>query len=184
MLMRAGGWKTQEFGSAAEFAEQSSSLSPGPVLLDLWMPGMGGLDLLESGTIDMGRFVTIVVTGHGQVESAVRSLKAGALDFLEKPFSADDLMQAVAAAGKRVLDNTRTRRPDQALELIERLTSRELDVLRGLVGGLPYKLIAHRLEISARTVEMHRDKLLRKMEVRTNGEAMRLAVLADVQPLT
>lgn len=182
MLLRAWGWATSTFPTAESFAQCHASLPEGPVLLDLRMPGVGGLELLEAKAYDTRKFPTVVVTGHGDVDTAVRSLKAGAIDFLEKPFSGDELAQALERAIKPKEDSVTSKQSFQAIKLIARLTEREKSVLRGLLTGKPYKVIAHELQISPRTIEMHRDKLLKKLGVRTNGEAMRLAVLAGIDP--
>ena len=148
------------------------------------MRRVGGLDLLESGWLDASKFAIVVVTGHGDIGSAVRSLKAGALDFLEKPFSPEDILQALEAAQSCISAELVRKQPlEDANELVGRLTCREIHVLRGLIAGLPYKLVAHRLGISVRTVEMHRGKLLRKLNVRSNAEAVRIGVFANIQPL-
>lgn len=180
-LLKAWGWRVSSFCSAIHFAQQWRSLKPGPVLLDVRMPGMGGLDLLEQGDFDLKKFPAIVVTGHGDIQTAVRCLKAGAIDFLEKPFSSDDLVRSlegsVSEAGAVISKGS-----SRAQTLSMSLTERELSVLKGIVAGYPYKVIAHQLHISTRTVEMHRNKLLRRLGVRTNGEAVRLAVLAGIEP--
>lgn len=184
LLLEVSGWIASGFSRVGEFLDVQHMLTRGPLLLDLRMPGVGGLDLLESGSLDGSKFATIVVTGHGDVESAVRALKAGAFDFLEKPFSSEDILQAVAAAHARIIAKSIQMRPiNDASELVSRLTPRERQVLQGLVSGLPYKRIAHHLGISIRTVEMHRGKLLRKLDVRSNGEAVRIGVFANIQAL-
>ncbi|MES2902954.1 MAG: response regulator [Pseudomonadota bacterium] len=184
LLLEVSGWATTGFPSAASFLQVEQALTPGPLLLDLRMPQIGGIDLLESGLIDRLRFVTVVTTGHGDIESAVRSLKAGAVDFLEKPFSPEDILEAMNAAQSWLEAQSDRKQPlEEAHHLVGGLTRREMDVLRGLISGLPYKLVAHHLGISARTVEMHREKVIRKLNVRSNAEAVRIGVFANVQPL-
>lgn len=184
LLLETAGWSPRGFPSVTAFLEVQRSLEAGPLLLDLRMPRVGGLDLLESGLLDAEKFATIVITGHGEIESAVRSLKAGAVDFLEKPFSAEDIVQAVETASSFIAaDSVRREANQQANELVSRLTKRELHILQGMIGGMPYKVVAHRLDISVRTVEMHRENVLRKFNIRSNAEAVRIGVLANVQPL-
>lgn len=184
LLLESAGWRVQGYPLANGFLDEQIKLKPGPLLLDLRMPGTSGLDMLEAGLIDTRRFPTVVITGHGEIESAVRSLKAGACDFLEKPFPAQDVIKSLES-GLAVLRSAN--RPDGRhagdFDAVGRLTRREAEVLRGLIAGLAYKVIAFRLGISARTVEMHREKLLRKLKVSTNAEAVRFAVLAGVEPM-
>lgn len=183
-LLEVAGFRVSEFASGLEFLERQRDLSPGVILLDLRMPGISGLNLLESAVIEGLKFATVVLTGHGEIESAVRSLKAGAVDFLEKPFAATDLIHSLETAFATLnMDKSALEERQRAQESVSRLTVREVQVLRGLVGGQPYKVLAHRLGISVRTVEMHRNKLLRKLGVGSTGEAVRFAVYADIEPL-
>lgn len=184
LLLQAANYATRGFSSATELLEAQRDLIPGAVLLDVRMPILSGVELLESGLLDPFKFAVVVVTGHGDIDSAVRSLKSGAVDFLEKPFSSANLMLAVEAAHTMLVAKTgRSQLEEMATRAIAALTAREVEVLRGLLAGLQYKQIAHHLDLSARTVEMHREKLLKKLAVRTNAEAVRLAALTDMRPL-
>ena len=184
LLLEVAGWKTTGFHSAAEFLDVQSCLPAGPLLLDLRMPGVGGLELLESGLLDASRFATIMVTGHGDIDSAVRSLKAGALDFLEKPFSPEAILQAVEVARSCIVARSIGKPPvEEASELVSRLTEQELHVLKGLICGAPCRVIAHQLCVSVKTVEMHCAKLVRKLDVRSNAQAVRIGILANIHRL-
>lgn len=183
-LLTAVGWLPEGFGDAKLFLDAQEHLGPGPLLLDVRMPGLNGVRLLEVNAIRSQKFPVIVVTGHGDIETAVRALKAGAADFLEKPFTAPDIIQALEVAHSRIsaaLDRGSTNGQSSPSHLA--LTSRETEILQGLAAGLQYKVLAHRLGISPRTVEMHRDKILKKLNVRTNAQAIRVAVLAGIDPL-
>ncbi|RST32266.1 DNA-binding response regulator [Sphingomonas ginkgonis] len=169
------------FASAAAFVAAEPSLHPGVLLLDLRMPMRGGLDLLESGDIPLDRFAVIVLTGHGDVNNAVRSLKAGAVDFIEKPFASDALLDAIGTAqsllgNRRAADETRRRAELQ----IKRLSPRERDVLKQLAAGESNKRIAANLGLSPRTVEMHRANMMDKLNVRSASEAVHIAVVAGI----
>lgn len=123
----------------------------------------------------------IILTGHGDISIAVRAMKAGAVDFLEKPFERQTLLSAIEAAYDRIQDaGTSAGRAAEAGILIAGLTAREQDVLRGLARGLPNKTIAYDLGISPRTVEVHRANLMTKLNVRSLSEALRIAFAAGL----
>jgi two-component system response regulator FixJ len=123
----------------------------------------------------------IILTGHGDVSTAVAAMKAGAVDFLEKPFECDDLLQAIERAFVRIeqAGMVETQTADASLK-IAALTSREQEILNGLALGLPNKTIAYDLGISARTVEVHRANLMMKLRVRSFPEALRIAFAAGL----
>jgi two-component system response regulator FixJ len=123
----------------------------------------------------------IILTGHGDIAIAVQAMKAGAVDFLEKPFERERLLVAIEAAYDRIQNaETSARRTAEAEILIAGLTAREQDVLRGLADGLPNKTIAYDLGISPRTVEVHRANLMTKLNVRSLSEALRIAFAAGL----
>jgi two-component system response regulator FixJ len=141
---------------------------------------MGGLDLQDHL---LGRSIDlpfIVITGHGDVTSAVKALKSGAVDFIEKPVNGAQLIAAVdKAAASRREQSKHLAEARLARERVAALTPRELEVLRHLVEGNPNKIIAYKLNISARTVENHRARLMVKMQVDSIAELVRLALTAD-----
>jgi two-component system response regulator FixJ len=153
------------------------------MLLDLRMPGMDGLKLLAG----MGEFgidlPVIVLTGHGDVPTAVKAMKAGAVDFIEKPIDEDQLLGAIHAALADKKPGARHRAVAQATEQMALLSPRERQVLEAISGGRPNKLIAYDLGISVRTVEVHRAHMLDRLGVRNIAEAIRIAVLAAVAEL-
>jgi two-component system response regulator FixJ len=127
----------------------------------------------------------IIMTGHGDVPIAVRAMKAGAVDFVEKPFAEEAMLGAVASALQTGEQRPRSSAaaPDAAaLERLSQLTPRERDVLEALVAGHPNKVIAHRLQISPRTVEIHRARIMEKMAARNLSHLVRLSLSAGVQP--
>ncbi|PWC75317.1 response regulator [Azospirillum sp. TSH64] len=157
--------------SAAEFLETASPDQPGCAILDIRMPGMDGLDLQQEMIRRGLTLPVIVITGHGDVTAAVRAFRAGAVDFLQKPFDEDLLIERVQEAFARDLA---ARSADAEVGDIRRrlalLSPRELEVMEMVAQGLPNKTIASRLAIGIRTVETHRARVLEKMEARNAPE--------------
>lgn len=175
-MLKTSGFMVLTYASGVEFLKEARQLEPGCILLDVRMPEIDGLEvqrqLAERG-IDMP---VIVLTGHGDVTIAVKAMKAGAVDFIEKPFEKAVLLAAIEAGFQR-FDNksAKATRAADAAVLIARLTNREQDVLKGLAEGLPNKTIAYDLGISPRTVEVHRANLMSKLGVRSLSDALRIA---------
>jgi len=170
------------YRSGDAFLDDAPELDPGVVLLDFHMPGASGLDVLEA--LDgKGRFVSVVLTGQGNVGLAVQAMKAGALDFIEKPYEAEVLMQLIDHAFARLEESSHeAARLNAAQAKIARLSPRETDVLKGLIEGRSNKVIAYELDISPRTVEIYRANLMEKLEVRSLSEALRIAFAAGLFP--
>jgi two-component system response regulator FixJ len=125
----------------------------------------------------------IVITGHADVPLAVRAMKAGAIDFIEKPFTSETILDGLAEALSRLASpNERDPAAAAAAEKLARLSRREREVLTGLLGGLPNKSIAYDLEISPRTVEIYRARVMGKMEARSLSELIRIALAAGMHP--
>ena len=166
--------------SAAEFLETASPDQPGCAILDIRMPGMDGLDLQQEMARRGLTMPVIIITGHGDVNAAVRAFRAGAVDFLQKPFDEDLLIERVQEAFERDLAS---RRADvEAGEIRRRLallSPRELEVMELVAEGLPNKTIAQRLSIGIRTVETHRARVLEKMEARNAPELARMQMRLD-----
>jgi two-component system response regulator FixJ len=178
MLMSDGIGSTL-FGSAEEFLEHLPTMGPGCLLLDLRLPGISGLDLQARLHEEGCTLPVIVMTGHGEVSSAVRAMKEGAIDFLEKPFAKSDLMAALKAAKRAwkqpsISSEVRLKAEEQ----IAQLTNRERQVLLGLVQGHLNKQIAYDLDISPRTVEVHRANVMKKLGVHSLSEMLNIAFLA------
>lgn len=171
---------SRAFESGPEFLREAPSLEKGTILLDIRMPDMDG-HAVQSELAKRGIcWPVIVVTGHGDVEQAVRAMRNGALDFLEKPFRRDALLDAIGRADALINDRTAgSDRREQARRKLNRLTARERDVMNGLAMGYPNKTIAYDLGISPRTVEVHRANLMHKLEARNLADALRLAFAAE-----
>jgi two-component system, LuxR family, response regulator FixJ len=180
LLLESSGMSARTYDSAAAFLRALPNLASGCVLTDVRMPDLDGLEL-QRRLMELGvQMPVIVMTGHGDVPIAVEALKAGAADFLEKPFDDAQLLAAVSsalAAGQRAQDE------QAALAGITRrltsLTPREREVLDRLVAGQPNKSIAYDLGSSPRTVEVHRARVMEKMGVRNLPELVRMTIAAE-----
>lgn len=172
----------RSYRSGDAFLQEVDDLDAGVVLLDFHMPGATGLDVLL--TLNKNpKFVAIVLTGQGNVGLAVQAMKAGALDFVEKPYEAEVLMQLVDTAFARLEQGSEAAARVNAAEAkIAKLSPRETDVLKGLIEGRSNKIIAYELDISPRTVEIYRANLMEKLEVRSLSEALRIAFAAGLFP--
>ena len=171
------------FRSGDAFIAAMPELDPGVILLDVHMPGASGLDVLRLLHAQGPKFVPIIVTGQGNITMAVEAMKAGALDFIEKPYDHLSLLDVVAN-GFAKLEETGANavRADQARAKLAGLSARETDVLMGLIAGRANKVIAYELDISPRTVEIYRANLMTKLGVRSLSEALRIAFSAGVLP--
>jgi two-component system response regulator FixJ len=171
------------FRSGDAFLEREEELTPGVVLLDYHMPGSTGLDVLRAIRPRGTKFVTVILTGHGEVSLAVEAMKAGALDFLEKPYEHEALLETLSAAWSRLEEHSeQSERLKTAKTKIERLSTREVQVLNGLIQGQSNKIIAYELDLSPRTVEIYRANLMDKLEVSNLSEALRIAFTAGMVP--
>lgn len=179
-MLKTSGHQVQTYESGTDLLKHAADLKDGCVLLDIRMPGMDGVQvqqaLLEKGVT----LPVIIMTGHGDVTLAVKAMKAGAVDFVEKPFAKEALLSSLREGFDRLArkEVTADRRRDAEVRL-RALTPRERDVLTGLAQGLPNKTIAYDLGISPRTVEIHRANLMSKLDVRSLSEALRVAFAAQ-----
>jgi two-component system response regulator FixJ len=180
-LLKTSGYNVTTWANGVAFLKEARNVEHGCALLDVRMPEMDGLEV-QSAMAERGiAMPVIILTGHADVGMAVTAMKAGAIDFLEKPFEKAALLEAVARAFDRIDDGTgEAERAREAGVRIAALTGREQDVLRGLAQGLPNKTIAYDLDISARTVEVHRANMMTKLSVRSLSEALRLAFAAGL----
>ncbi|GAA4752766.1 response regulator FixJ [Sphingomonas daechungensis] len=178
-MLKTSGFRVNAFASGADLLKELKSLDPGCILLDIRMPGMDGLQVQEALNEGGNALPVIIMTGHGDVPLSVRAMKAGAVDFIEKPFDKATLLTALGA-GEAVLQRADARldRGRDAAIRLKALTPREREVLDGLADGLPNKTIAYDLGISPRTVEIHRANLMAKLAVHSLSEALRLAFAA------
>lgn len=179
LLLRSVAIEAKAYGSADEFL---ADFAPEPsqqtlLLLDVRMPGMSGMALLEQLRTQCPSLPVIMITGHGDIDMAVRAMKLGAMDFITKPFSAQglldriqDVLRRVAEAGRSDLDS------NSAASRLEQLTTREREVFDRIVAGQSNKAIAIDLGISVRTVESHRARLMDKLKAKTLVDLVLLAV--------
>lgn len=176
-LMESNGLAVEVFSSAAEFIAAYREDTPGCLVLDLRLPGMTGLEL-QQHLQEKGIQIPIVfVSGHGDVTTAVSALKAGAMDFVQKPFSYRDVLQIVKKALERdaTLRAERSQRTQVEVRLAQ-LTDRERQVLQCVIDGKPNKIIAAELDISMKTVEFHRSKVMEKMGAASVAELVHIAM--------
>ena len=179
-MLKTSGFHVRSYESGIELLKSAPDLEPGCILLDIRMPGMDGLEVQQSLKAKGVALPVIIMTGHGDVTLAVQAMKAGAVDFIEKPFEKAVLLSAIEQEVERLKRSSANRgRADQAAVRLQALTPREREVLDGLAKGLPNKTIAYDLGISPRTVEIHRANLMTKLEVRSLSEALRLAFAAQ-----
>ena len=189
-LLESAGHAVAAYPGAGAFLAAGVLAGPGCLVADIRMPEMDGLALQERLNALGSTLPVVIVTGHGDVPLAVRAMKAGAVDFVEKPFSEEAILDAVGRALERSLaapapDTGLGPAPQPAADpaLAERvaaLTPREREVLEALVAGHPNKVIAHLLGISARTVEIHRARVMDKMQARSLSQLVRDALAAGV----
>lgn len=179
-MLKTSGFTVKSFESGVEFLKERDA-QPGCVLLDVRMPGMDGLEVQRELQARGSVLPVIVMTGHGDINVAVQAMKAGAVDFIEKPFEKAVLLSAMEEGFARIGHAERSRaRGEEARVRLNALTPRELDVLQGLVRGHPNKTIAYDLDISPRTVEIHRANLMSKLGVASLSEALRIAFAAGL----
>lgn len=182
LLMRSVGLKTETFASAQEFLGAYDPSRPGCLILDVRMPGMSGPELQEKLRKNEINIPIIIITGHGDVPTAVRTMKAGAIDVIEKPFSDQLLLDRVQQALERDATDRKERAERERIAArLARLTPREREVMEGIVDGKLNKVIAADLGLSTRTVEIHRSRIMEKMQVRSvsNLVQMVLSVRGD-----
>jgi two-component system response regulator FixJ len=182
VLLETEGYRTATFGSALAFLETNPAERRGCLLADVRMPDMTGLEL-QQRLVDRGvALPVIIVTGHADVPMAVKAMKAGAVDFIEKPFAdtaiLDAVRRAMAALGRAEGDRDLAA---AATARLATLTARERQVLERLVIGQPNKIIAFELDISPRTVEIHRARVMEKMEAQSLSHLVRLALAAKIE---
>ena len=179
-MLKTSGFRVQSYESGDHLLKGAASLEPGCILLDIRMPGMDGLEVQQALKEKGVGLPVVIMTGHGDVTLAVQAMKAGAVDFIEKPFEKAVLLGAIDQAFNRLDRSSEAReRAKEAEVQLNGLTGREREVLDGLAQGLPNKTIAYDLGISPRTVEIHRANLMTKLGVKSLSEALRIAFAAQ-----
>lgn len=180
-MLKTSGFTVHAFASGIELLKELKQLDPGCILLDIRMPDMDGLEVQQALNDRGVTMPVIVLTGHGDVATAVTAMKNGAADFLEKPFEKATLLDAIGRASDAIEHREAGSAFEREAKLrIAALTPRERDILRELAQGYPNKAIAHDLGISPRTVEVHRANVMSKLDVRSLSEALRIAFAAHI----
>jgi two-component system response regulator FixJ len=180
-LLSSEGFETAPCSSAEEFLQHFDPPDAACVLLDVRMPGMDGLTMLEGLGGDRKGVPVVILTGHADVPMAVRAIRAGAADFVEKPFTASRLLESIRGAIARRTPSQVTGDPALGARFAE-LTPREREVMEQMVVGLPNKLIAHKLGMSPRTVEIHRGRVMHKTGANSLSHLVRMAIRAGLDP--
>lgn len=181
-LLEIQGYAARIYGSGADFLDRVDPSVPGCALVDVKMPGLDGLGLLQKMAESNIKVPVVMMTGFGEVAVAVKAMKAGAADFLEKPLDGKQLLSVLdrlLSQSQAAVENEA--RKEQAQERLEKLTDRERDVFNGLVIGKTNKAIALDLNISPRTVEIHRAHIMAKLEASTLSDLVRLAITLGIR---
>jgi two-component system response regulator FixJ len=182
-VARSMGLGCETFASATEFLARCGALRPGCLVLDLEMPDVGGLALQQELILRGITLPVIFVTGKGQIATAVEAMRQGAFNFLEKPFPNSELIENIRRAID--LDHSHRRRLDRLDAIREKLgslTPREQDVLNQVVSGRPNKIIAHDLNLSQRSIEMHRSRVMEKMGASSVAQLVRMLISVESSP--
>ncbi len=181
-LLSTVGLAVRVHESASAFLEILPEIQEGCIVTDVRMPGVDGIELQRRLAGAGVKLPVIVMTGHGDIALAVEAMKAGAVDFIEKPFDDDVLIAAIKSAlARRAGDRQRTARVAEVRERLNLLSERERQVMDGLIAGKPNKIIAHDLGISARTVEIYRANVMAKMQADSLSSLVRMALLDGPQ---
>jgi two-component system response regulator FixJ len=179
-LLSSANFKPITFNRPDVFLKAARTFESGCVLLDVQLSGISGLEVQQQLHLMRNDLSVIVMTGEGDIHTAVRAMKAGAADFLEKPYSDHALLEAIRAAFANEPPPDRNSDIEDAIRRVAMLTPREREVLDGLLAGKPNKLIAYHLGISVRTVEVHRARMMERLGLRQLAEAIRLGVMAGL----
>jgi FixJ family two-component response regulator len=180
-LLRSAGYKSEIFESASDFLEREQYPGPACVIVDVRMPGLNGMDLQETLIQSQREEQLIFITGHGDISMCVRAMKAGAVDFLSKPFREDELLQCVERALTRSSEQRRgSAERDDARRLLGLLTPREFEVMQLVTTGMLNKQIAAELGTAEKTVKVHRGRMMQKLCVTSVAELVRLVGRARI----
>lgn len=177
MIFEMEGFKVQSFGTGDAFLSDLDQLTPASLLLDVHMPGRSGLDVLRSLGENAYPAPVFAISGQGDIPTAVSAIKQGALDFIEKPFDGDRIVNQVREAiQKSQQDGSGPETTQKRFPGMEKLTDRELDVMREIVAGASNKEAGINLGISSRTVEVHRARVMEKLGARNTADLVRIAL--------
>ena len=179
-LLDSAGLEARAYDSAVSFLEVLPTLEPGCILTDVRMPQVGGLEMVRRVKAAGVDLPVIVMTGHADLALAIEAMRAGVVDFLEKPFEDEALLSALhSALGRSEADRRRARDRQDVQGRRAALSGREAEVLDGLLAGKPNKIIAYDLGISPRTVEIYRANVMTKMQAASLSELVRMCLLAE-----
>ena len=183
LLIRCAGWQPETFVSAQDFLSRPPDEIPSCLLPDIELPGLNGLELQERMAADRSEMPIIFITGHGDIPRTVRAMKAGAVEFLTKPFADDVLLQAIRRAinrsGEALVQAAELRR---LRERYVSLTRREREVMKRVVAGLPNKEVAAELGRSEITIKAHRGKVMQKMQAGSLADLIKMAARLSLTP--
>jgi FixJ family two-component response regulator len=184
-LLRSAGYISEAFGSAADFLVRDQHTGPACVIVDVRMPGINGMDL-QNVLIQRRREEQLVfITGHGDIPMCAQAMKAGAVDFLPKPFRDTELLQCVERALARSADQRqRAIEKAAARRLLDLLTPREFEVMQHVITGMLNKQIASELGIAEKTIKVHRGRAMKKLGIVSVAELVRLVETAQIAPAT
>ena len=180
-LLRSVGYRSEVFESAPDFLARDQHTGPSCVIVDVRMPGLNGIELQKTLIKRRREEQLIFITGHGDISMCAQAMKAGAVDFLPKPFRADELLQCVQRALARSVDErSRTAEKNKARQLLDLLTPREFEVMQLVIRGMLNKQIAGELGRAEKTVKVHRGRLMQKLGVTSVADLVRLSERAGV----
>ena len=180
-LLRSAGYESEAFESASAFLARDPYPGPTCVIVDVRMPGVNGMDLQEALIARDREEQLVFITGHGDISMCTQAMKAGAIDFLPKPFRDDELLQCVERALLRSAEQRQQRaKRSEARRLVDLLTPRELEVMQLVIRGMLNKQIAGELGTAEKTVKVHRGRMMQKLRVTSVAELVRLAGKAEV----
>ncbi len=174
-LLRSAGYKSEIFESASEFLKREQHAGPACVIVDVQMPGLNGMDLQEALIQRHREEQLVFITGHGDISMCAQAMKAGAVDFLPKPFRDDELLQCVERAlARSAKQRRRSAERNEVRRLLDLLTPREFEVMQLVVTGMLNKQIAAELGTAEKTVKVHRGRMMQKLGVASVAELVRL----------
>jgi two-component system response regulator FixJ len=183
LMMSSASLAVRVYESGEEFLDSIDPSQPGCIVLDLRMPGISGIDVLQRLRAINSDIPAIIISGHADVPTAIRGMKLGAIDLLQKPFEPRTLLDAVHAAIKSSLDSQSHRSEQEDIrQRLATLTPRELDLLKMVVSGMANKRIATELKISIKTVANHRANLMAKTQALNAADLARMSMVAGVVP--
>jgi two-component system, LuxR family, response regulator FixJ len=183
LLLNEAGYFCRPFATGGDLIEALDYLGPGCVLLDINMPEMSGLDVQDRLNDCRSDMAVIFMTAVGDIPMAVRAIKKGAMNFIEKPFADERLLEMIAEAQSKLAERVRSAsRSNEAVNRLAKLTPREMDVMRGLLRHGSNKSVAYGLQLSPRTVEMHRANIMKKVGARNFATVVQLALDAGLMP--